>query len=78
MKRSVASDGPSRNFPMARANDDYDDADDYDDEDDRPRRRRRRVKETSIGDDAGMRLLLPVGRSICRRRLPCCSALSPS
>src|SRR6266404_5143516 len=48
--------------PMAREDDDYDD--DY--EDDRPRRRRRRrpIDEPSIGDDPGMRMLLPVGRSI--------------
>jgi hypothetical protein len=41
-----------------------DDDDDYDDEDDdRPRRRARRDLEEDIGDDAAMRMLLPVGRS---------------
>lgn len=40
-----------------RYRDDYED-DDYDD-DDEPRRR----KQPDIGDDAGIRMLLPVGRS---------------
>ena len=39
---------------MPRRDDDFDD-------DDRPRRRRRPPPD--LGDDAGMRLLLPVGRS---------------
>ena len=43
--------------------------DDSASDDDRPRRRRRRERddrddEPSIGDDVGMRMLLPVGRSI--------------
>lgn len=47
---------------MAR-DDDYDEVE-LDDEGDRPRgRRRRRYEERLIGDDPGMRLLLPVGRS---------------
>jgi hypothetical protein len=46
---------------MPRRDDDYDDSDlEDDDYDDRPRRRR---PPPDLGDDAGMRLLLPVGRS---------------
>jgi hypothetical protein len=37
--------------------------DDDDDDDDDDRRERRRRKPPDIGEDAGMRMLLPVGRS---------------
>ena len=44
-----------------------DDDEDYDEENERERRRRRRRLEedddVNMGDDAGMRLILPVGRS---------------
>lgn len=43
---------------------DREDAFDRDEDDDRPRRRRRREEPRDIGDDAGMRMLLPVGRSV--------------
>jgi hypothetical protein len=65
-------DPPFRRLAMPRPDKD----EDYEDEDDRPRRRRRddddddqerprrrRRRETDIGEDAGMRMLLPVGRS---------------
>ena len=42
-----------------RRSDDYDDEDEDDDYDDRARRRRAK----QLGEDAGMRMLLPVGRS---------------
>jgi hypothetical protein len=50
---------------MGRHDDDYDD-DDYpydDDEEEIRRRRRRRRRQPDIGEDAGVRMLLPVGRS---------------
>ena len=51
---------------MARPRRESDDEEEYDDDEyddnDRPRRRRRRP-QPDIGDDAGMRMLLPVGRS---------------
>jgi hypothetical protein len=52
-----------KGHPMARDDDRYED-DDEAYEEERPRRRRRPQREPSIGDDAGMRLLLPVGRSV--------------
>ena len=45
-------------MPHPRNHDEYDDDEEYDD---RPRRRRRPPPD--LGDDAGMRMLLPVGRS---------------
>jgi len=46
---------------MPRQDQDFDDVDDFDDDDDFPPRRR--IDGPSLGDDPGMRLLLPVGRS---------------
>jgi hypothetical protein len=47
---------------MARRDQDFDDVDEFDDDEEFPPRRRR-YENRSIGDDPGMRLLLPVGRS---------------
>lgn len=46
---------------MPRQDQNFDDVDDFDDDDDFPPRRR--IEGRAIGDDPGMRLLLPVGRS---------------
>lgn len=59
-RRRREEDDDEDDRPRARRqrDDDYED----DDDDERPRRRRQR-RQQDIGQDAGMRMLMPVGRS---------------